>query len=49
MLFVLHPRSISTSPPIVSQLVTVYRGPFLLESAISRAVEKAEFEIDSVI
>ena len=46
-LFVLHPRPISVSPSIVSQLVTVYHDPLLLESTISRALEEAGFEIDS--
>jgi P-type Cu+ transporter len=48
-LFVLHPRPISVSPSIVSQLVTVHHDPLLLESTISRALEEAGFEIDSVI
>lgn len=48
-LFALHPRPISVSPFIVSQLVTVHHDPLLLESTISRALEEAGFEIDSVI
>jgi len=48
-LFVLHPRPISVSPSIVSQLVTVHHDPLLLEPTISRALEEAGFEIDSVV
>ena len=48
-LLVLHPRPISVSTSIVSQLVTVHHDPLLLESTISRALEEAGFEIYSVI
>jgi Cu+-exporting ATPase len=48
-LLVLHPRPISVSTSIVSQLVTVHHDPLLLESTISRELEEAGFEIYSVI
>lgn len=48
-LFVLHPRPISVSTSIVSQLVTVHHDPLLLESTISGALEKAGLEIYSII
>ena len=48
-LFRLIPRPSSVDPSIVSQTVTVCHHPSLLESALSRALSDAGFEIYNVV
>ena len=48
-LYALRPKPISVSPSIVSQWVTVRHAPSLAESAVTKALTKAGFEICDIV